>query len=151
MQENQIVVCELKDQRYGLEISRVYEIIRLQPITVVPQAPSYVDGVINLRGRIVPVVDLAVRFGLGRSTPTKASRIVVAGSGEIRVGLIVDSVSEVLMVREDAVEPTPTAVSVSEDASYLRGIAKLGDRLVILLGMDELFGQDERQILGRVA
>ena len=151
MSENQIVVCELKDERYGLDISRVYEIIRFQPITVVPQAPSYVEGVINLRGRIVPVVDLAVRFGMPRSTATKASRIVVAGSGDIRVGLIVDGVSEVLMIPDDAIEPTPAAVSSTTESHYLRGIAKLGEVLVILLEMDALFGQDDRAALGRAA
>jgi len=151
MSEYQIVVCELKNERYGLDISRVYEIIRFQPITVVPQAPSYVEGVINLRGRIVPVVDLAVRFGMPRSTETKASRIVVAGSGDIRVGLIVDGVSEVLMIPDEAIEPTPAAVTTPAESHYLRGIAKLGEALVILLEMDALFGQDERLALGRAA
>jgi purine-binding chemotaxis protein CheW len=152
MIDNQIVVCELKDEQYGLDISRIYEIIRLQPITVVPQAPLYVDGVINLRGRIIPVVDLAVRFGMPRSKATKASRIVVAGSGDVRVGLIVDGVSEVLIVPEDAIEPTPDAVSTPADAHYLRGIAKLGGTLVILLEMDALFGGEERiTALGRAA
>jgi purine-binding chemotaxis protein CheW len=151
MEENQIVVCELKEELYGLDISRVYEIIRLQPITVVPQAPSYVEGVINLRGRIVPIVDLAVRFGLSHSKATKASRIVVAGAGDIRVGLIVDGVSEVLILPEGAIEPTPAAVSDSTDAHYLRGIAKLGEQLVILLAMDALFNSEVSEVLARAA
>jgi purine-binding chemotaxis protein CheW len=151
MDEMQIVVCELKEELYGLDISRVYEIIRLQPITVVPQAPKYVEGVINLRGRIVPVVDLSMRFGMAHSEATKASRIIVAGTGDLRVGLIVDGVSEVLMIREDAIEPTPAAVSTAQDSKYLRGIAKLGDHLVILLEMDALFGKEDRQLLEQAA
>ncbi len=143
MGDSQVVVCELKDERYGLDIRRVYEIIRLQPITVLPDAPAFVDGVINLRGRIVPVVDLAVRFGLPRSSASKSSRIVVAGVGEARVGLVVDGVSEVLMVPEEAVETTPS-VAASAGSSHVRGIAKLGEDLVILLDVDALCGEQEQ-------
>ena len=150
MEENQIVVCELKEELYGLDISRVYEIIRLQPITVVPQAPSYVEGVINLRGRIIPVVDLRGRFGMAEVEPTKETRIVVAESSATRVGLIVDSVSEVRLLPLDSVEPTPE-VAAGDDAEYLRGIAKLGDRLVLSLELDGLFGREEQNALAGAA
>ncbi|HEX8941025.1 MAG TPA: chemotaxis protein CheW [Candidatus Limnocylindrales bacterium] len=141
MSELQVVVCELGGERYGLDISRVYEIIRVQPITAVPQAPAFVEGVINLRGRVIPVVELATRFGLPAGERTKASRIVVAETGGVRVGLIVDGVSEVLLVPDEAVEPTPPIAS--SDAAYLRGIAKLGEQLVTLLDLDGLFGAGE--------
>lgn len=147
MNESQVVVCELKGEQFGLDISRVFEIIRLQPRTAVPRAPSYVDGVINLRGRIVPIVDLATRFGMARSEPTKASRIVVAGSGGTRVGLIVDGVSEVLVVSDDSIEPGPTAVADQRDAAYMKGIAKVGNQLIMLLELDALFDERERQAL----
>jgi purine-binding chemotaxis protein CheW len=140
MSENQIVVCELKNESYGLDIARVFEIIRLQPITAVPQAPQFVDGVINLRGRIIPVVDLSVRFGMPRSVATKASRIVVAGTRDTRVGLVVDGVSEVLMISDDAIEATPAAVTGAADGGALRGIARIGEQLVILLELDSLIG-----------
>jgi purine-binding chemotaxis protein CheW len=146
MSEFQVVVCELGGERYGLSIDAVYEIIRLQPITEVPQAPAFVEGVINLRGRIIPVVDLASRFGLAGAERGKSSRIVVAAAGGTRVGLVVDGVSEVLMVDEAAVESTPP-VAAGLDAAYMRGIAKLGDRLVILLELDALFGDAERGAL----
>ncbi len=142
MSEFQIVVCELGGERYGLSIEAVYEIIRLQTITAVPAAPPFVEGVINLRGRIIPVVDLASRFGLPRAEQDKQSRIVVAAAAGTRVGLVVDGVSEVLMVDEGAVEPTPP-VAAGADAAYVRGIARLGDRLVILLHLDALFGDQE--------
>jgi purine-binding chemotaxis protein CheW len=148
--ELQIVVCELADEHYGLDIARVFEIIRHQPVTPVPRAPSFVKGVINLRGRIIPVVDLRGRFGMQEAEATKESRIVVAESGSTRVGLIVDSVSEVLLVPLDAVEATPE-VAAGDDAGYLRGIAKLGDRLVLLLELDGLFGLDEQQQLAGAA
>ncbi len=148
--ELQVVVCELADERYGLDIAKVFEIIRHQPITAVPRSPSFVKGVINLRGRIIPVVDLRERFGMYGAEPTKETRIVVAESSTTRVGLIVDSVSEVLLVPADAIEPTPE-VAAGSDAEYLRGIAKLGDRLVLLLELDGLFGIEEQSALSGAA
>ncbi len=148
--ELQIVVFELGDERYGLDIATVYEIIRHQPITAVPKAPAFVEGVINLRGRIIPVVDLRERFGMDRSDLTKASRIVVADAGGTRVGLVVDGVSEVLMIAGDAIEPTPD-VAANADHDYLRGIAKLGDRLIILLSLDGLFGAADQTALAAAA
>ena len=146
--ELQIVVCELADEHYGLDIAKVYEIIRHQPITPVPRSPSFVKGVINLRGRIIPVVDLRERFGMPAAEPTKETRIVVAESAATRVGLIVDSVSEVLILPSEAVEATPE-VAAGADAEYLRGIAKLGDRLVLLLELGGLFGiEDQRALAG---
>ncbi len=150
MSEIQIVVFELGAERYGLDIATVYEIIRHQPITAVPQAPAFVEGVINLRGRIIPVVDLRERFAMADGELTKASRIVVADAGGTRVGLVVDGVSEVLMVPTDAIEPTPE-VAANADHEYLRGIAKLGDRLIILLSLDGLFGSDEAAALAAAA
>ena len=147
--ELQIVVCELADEHYGLDIAKVFEIIRHQPITPVPRAPVFVKGVINLRGRIIPVVDLRGRFGMVEVEPTKETRIVVAESSATRVGLIVDSVSEVLLLPLDSVEATPGVAGA--DAEYLRGIAKLGDRLVLLLELDGLFGLEEQGALAGAA
>jgi purine-binding chemotaxis protein CheW len=107
-----------------------------------------VDGVINLRGRIIPVLDLASRFGLPRSQTTTATRIVVAGTSSSRVGLVVDGVTEVMMVPEDSVHETPE-VAVSGDSTYIRGIAKLGERLVILLNLDALFDASEPSEMGQ--
>jgi purine-binding chemotaxis protein CheW len=145
-EEQQIVICELGDEHYGLDIASVLEIIREQVVTPVPRAPSFVRGVINLRGRIIPVVDLRGRLGMPETEPTKDSRIIVAESGGTRIGLIVDSVSEVVMVPLESVEATPE-VAAGEDAEYLRSIAKLGGRLVLLLELDGLFGQDEQAAL----
>ena len=150
MSEFQIVVCRLGDESYGLDIASVYEIIRFQDSTAVPTAPAFVDGVINLRGRIIPVVDMASRFGLSRSELTRSTRIIVAGTSAMRVGLVVDAVTEVLMVSEDAVEPTPEAVSGAE-SGYIRGIAKLAGQLVILLDLSALFAADERATPARAA
>jgi purine-binding chemotaxis protein CheW len=148
--EFQLVVFELGEERYGLDIATVYEIIRHQPVTAVPQAPAFVEGVINLRGRIIPVVDLRRRFGMMTGVLTKASRIVVCEAAGTRVGLVVDGVSEVLMVPNDAVEQTPEVAS-GYDTSYLRGIAKLGERLVILLDLGGLFGEVDAAALAATA
>jgi purine-binding chemotaxis protein CheW len=150
MSETQIVVCQLANERYGVDIGSVYEIIRFQPITAVPAAPSFVEGVLNLRGRIIPVVDLAGRFGLAHGDRTAAGRIVVAGTSGMRVGLIVDGVSEVLMVPEEAIEATPE-VAGGRDSAYIKGIAKLGEQLIILLDLDALFGAGDRAVMAAAA
>jgi purine-binding chemotaxis protein CheW len=142
MSEFQVVVCQLGDESYGLDIGSVYEIIRFQESTAVPASPQFVDGVINLRGRIVPVMDLASRFGLPRSATTNSTRIIVAGTAGMRVGLVVDAVTEVLMVSEEAVEPTPQVASGS-DSGYIRGIAKLAEQLVIILDLQALFAEHD--------
>jgi purine-binding chemotaxis protein CheW len=147
MSEFQVVLCQLGDECYGLDIGAVYEIIRSQASTAVPTAPGFVDGVINLRGRIIPVMDLASRFGMPRAATTKSTRIIVAGTSKMRVGLVVDAVTEVLMLSEDAVEPTPDVVA-GHDSAYIRGIAKLADQLVILLDLSALLSDNA---LGTVA
>jgi purine-binding chemotaxis protein CheW len=140
MSDFQVVVCLLGDESYGIDIGSVYEIIRFQDSTAVPTAPRFVDGVINLRGRIIPVMDLSSRFEMTRRATTKSTRIIVAGTDGMRVGLVVDAVTEVLMLAEEAVEPTPQVASGYESA-YIRGIAKLGDQLVILLDLGALFSE----------
>jgi purine-binding chemotaxis protein CheW len=146
MSEFQVVVCQLADECYGLDIGSVYEIIRFRESTAVPASPAFADGVINFRGRIIPVVDLASRFGISRSATTKSTRIIVAGTAGTRVGLVVDAVTEVFMLSDEAVEPTPE-VACGSDATYIRGIARLNGELVILLDLGVLLAEhsDARQ------
>ena len=118
----------------------------MQTITRVPNAPAGVEGVINLRGRVIPVLDLRTRFCLEASAPTRCSRIVVAELGEHTVGLVVDGVSEVLRVAGDAVEP-PSALMATADGAYLRGVAKLGERLVLLLDLARILIPAEQRDL----
>lgn len=142
--DEQIVGLELAGECYGMEIGRVQEIIRMQTITPVPNGPACVEGLTNLRGRVIPVVDLRKRFGLSSGGLHHRSRIVVAELGEHTVGLIVDGVSEVLRVRNDQVEP-PSVLITSEGSAYLRGVAKLEDRLVLLLDPSLILGAAERE------
>src|ERR1700704_3767754 len=144
--EQQLVVFQLGAEFYGVEIARVHEIIRLQAITRVPRAPSFVEGVINLRGKVIPVIDLRRRFGLAAAEHTRASRIVVVEIGDQVVGIIVDAVSEVLRVNGATVEP-PSPVVAGVDSEYIHGIAKLPERLVILLDLDRVLARDERRAL----
>jgi purine-binding chemotaxis protein CheW len=132
----------LAGESYGVDIGRIQEIIRMQPITMVPNAPAFIEGVTNLRGKVIPVLDLRKRFGIAATTGTKRSRIVVAELGQHTVGLVVDGVSEVLTVAAEAIEPPSTLVT-SVDSAYLRGIAKLQERLVLLLDLSRLLSADE--------
>jgi purine-binding chemotaxis protein CheW len=144
--EQQLVVFQLGAELYGVEIARVHEIIRLQTVTRVPHAPAFVEGVINLRGKVIPVVDLRRRFGLPLAEHTRASRIVVVEIGDQVVGIVVDGVSEVLRVNNATIEP-PSPVVAGVESDYLHGIAKLPDRLVILLNLDRVLARDERRAL----
>jgi purine-binding chemotaxis protein CheW len=148
--EQQLVVFQLGAEFYGVDIARVHEIIRMQGVTRVPRAPSFVEGVINLRGKVIPVVDLRRRFGLPSAEHTRASRIAVVEIGEQVVGIVVDGVSEVLRVSSSVVEP-PSPVVAAIDSEYVQGIAKLPDRLVIMLDLDRVLAREERRALDTVA
>ena len=130
----QLVVFTLEDEFYGVNIGAVESIIKMQPITVVPQAPEYVEGVTNLRGTVLPVIDLRKRFGLENASLSKDSRIIVVTADHIKVGMIVDAVSEVLEIAQDSIEPPPS-ISTTLNSAFITGIAKTGDLLVILLDL----------------
>lgn len=145
----QLVVFELANEHYGVDISAVNTIIRMQEITEVPRTPRFVEGVINLRGSIIPVIDLRKRFGLPAGETTKASRIVVVEAASQMIGMIVDAVAETLRLPCDAIEP-PSPVVVSVDSEYLRGIGKQNDRLVILLDLDKVLSAKETESLAGI-
>lgn len=148
--EEQLVVFELGNENYGLDISTVEGIIKIQPITKMPRAPEFVEGVTNLRGMVVPVIDLRKRFGLPVLENTRETRIVVVYIGKTKVGMIVDGVSEVLRVQEEAIEATPPMVS-SVDTAFIRGIAKLNDRLVTLLDLSKVLNISEINAVTKLA
>ena len=137
MSEIQLVVFDLASEHYGVDISDVREIMRMQNITKVPGAVSYVEGVINLRGKVLPVLDLRKRLGLKVAEQTEESRIVVVDIADGEVGVIVDAVTEVLRVPNASIEP-PSSMVAQGNSDYLRGIAKLTDRLIILLDLNKL-------------
>ena len=140
--ERQLVIFTLGEESFGVDIATVREIIQMQEVTRVPGARHSVEGVINLRGSVIPVVDLRKRFSLERIEHGKETRIMVVNSQGQDIGMIVDSVDEVLRIQSDAVEPPSSMVSNS-DCDYLLGIAKLADRLVILLDTDRVLSGDK--------
>lgn len=143
----QLVTFHVGDEEFGVEILEVREINRMMEITRVPHAPDFVEGVINLRGQVIPVVDLRKRFGLQAVERDKSARIVVVELGERVVGFLVDSVSEVLRVSRNLVEPPPPIVG-GIDAAYIEAVVKLEDRLLILLDLRKLLSRGEAQELG---
>ncbi|MGC8937515.1 MAG: chemotaxis protein CheW [Thermodesulfovibrio sp.] len=140
----QLVTFTLGGEEYAVDILKVQEINRMKEITRVPNAPYYVEGVINLRGKVIPVVSLRKKFGLPEEEETAKQRIMIMDIQGITIGLIVDSVSEVLRISTDIVEPPP-AMTYSVSSEFIWGIAKLEDRLIILLDMDRLIGKEESE------
>ncbi|MHC1783253.1 MAG: chemotaxis protein CheW [Anaerolineaceae bacterium] len=147
--ENQIVVFELNMESYGVDIAAVESIIKMQAITAMPQAPSFVEGVTNLRGKVLPVIDLRKRFGLPPRQMDRDSRIIVVNTGETGVGMIVDGVSEVLTISDGAVEAAPK-ITTTVDSSFITGIAKVDNRLVILLDLGKILSAEEQEKLVKV-
>ncbi|MFN3480202.1 MAG: chemotaxis protein CheW [Thermodesulfovibrionales bacterium] len=135
----QLVTFKLGDEEYGIDILKVQEINRMTEITSMPKAPFSVEGVINLRGKVIPVVNLRKRFGLDLKEIDSQSRIIVVDIGST-VGLIVDSVSEVLRISSDTIEPPPP-ITGGIGSEHILGIGKLEDRLIILLDIDKLLSE----------
>ncbi len=157
--EEQLVVFELGGEAYGINVAYVQSIIPMQEIVTVPGAPAFVEGVVNLRGAVVPVIDLRTRFGLltdtspesGDKTGRRKLVIVIVEFNKLQVGLIVDKVTEVIKIPETAIEP-PSPLLASVDTAYLRGIGKLGDeRVVILLDLARVFSLEEQRALVETA
>jgi len=146
----QLVVFSLSSEEYGVPITQIQEIIRLPEITRIPGMPGFIEGVINLRGRIIPVIDLRGRFGLDQKERTEKNRIVVADAGGQTVGLVVDGVSEVLQISGDQIDAIPPSMA-SIDSEYLSGVAKIDKLLVILLDLAKLLNDLEKTVSGVAA
>ncbi len=139
----QLVTFRVGGEEFGLDVFSVHEILRYEPPTPMPKAPAFVDGVLDVRGTLVPVVDLRRRFEVGELRYDEDTRIVLVDFGGERLGLVVDEVREVLRVPETAVAPPPSFVR-GLAAEFLRGIVKLGDRLVVLVDLDRILSSQER-------
>lgn len=144
----QLVTFSIGEEEFGVDILKVQEIIRTMEITKVPRAEQFVEGVINLRGKVIPIIDLRRRFGLASKQYDKHTRIIVIEISNMIVGFVVDSVSEVLRIPSGTVEPPP-AVVAGLDSEYISGVGKLHDRLLILLDLDELLSNEDMEALGQ--
>ena len=136
----QLVTFTLEKEEYAVDILSVQEINRITEITKVPNAPDYVEGVINLRGKVIPVVNLRKKFGLDNRETDDSSRVIIMDIQGVTYGLVVDSVSEVLRIPANIVEPPPPMAS-SMSSMFIKGIAKLENRLIILIDIDKCLGQ----------
>jgi len=144
--EGKYLTFSLAAEEYGISILKVKELIGMMPITTVPQTPPYVKGVINLRGKVIPVVDLRSKFGLDSMEYTERTCIIVAeipGTAKmIPMGIVVDSVSEVLNIKSGDIEDTPSFGS-RLDTDYILGMAKVGGGVKILLDIDRVMNAEE--------
>ncbi len=148
--EQQLVIFELANEFYGINIAVVESIIKMQAITQLPQSPSYVKGVTNLRGSVLPVIDLRSRFALQPKEDTRQTRIIIITMGSIKVGVTVDGVSEVLRVSDELIEPLPAMVN-SVNSVFLKGIVRLENRLIILLELGKVLDLNDQQVLEALA
>ena len=142
----QLVSFRLAEEEYGIEITKIREIILMGEITRIPQTPHYVKGLINLRSTVIPVIDLRTRFGLPEAELTDESRIMVLHVGSKTIGIVVDAVSEVLRATKDQIAPPPPTVA-GLGREYLTGLVKLEERLLILLDIDRILGEEETEAL----
>ena len=140
----QFIVFCVGTESYGMEVSTVREVLRLPEVTYVPNAPEYVEGLINLRGKVAPVVDLRKRFGVDVTAATNESRIVVAEYESEDVGMIVDSVTEVVSVNTGSIEMN-TGAAEQPGSALARGYARLEDRLLILVDVETVLGEKEEE------
>lgn len=153
MTEQQLVVFGLGNGEFGIDISQVREIVRLQTITAIPQSLDFVEGIVNLRGKIVPIVDLSKRFRVGNVTAGDESRrrIIVVSMGSQNIGILVDGVSEILRIPDESIEPTPPIVASDVSSDFIRGVAKVENRLIVVLDLDRIFTFEEKTALEKNA
>jgi purine-binding chemotaxis protein CheW len=144
--EGKYLTFSLAGEEYGIVILKVKEIIGMMPITPVPKTPFYIKGVINLRGKVIPVADLRLKFDMEEMAYTERTCIIVVeireGGGNILMGIVVDSVSEVLNIKNGEIEDTP-AFGTQMDTDYILGMAKTGGGVKILLDIDKVFGGED--------
>lgn len=146
----QLVSFRIGEEEFGVDILKVQEINRMVEVTRVPNAPEYIDGMINLRGKVLPIVDLRRRFGMPRKEHDKNTRIIVVELGGRVTGFVVDAVSEVLRIPRSVTEPPPPIVG-GINAEYIIAVGKLEDRLLILLDLERVLVENEKQALKAVA
>ena len=140
---SQIVSFQLGKEEFGLDIMKVQEIILVGAITKMPQVPEYVRGMINLRGHVIPVIDLRTRFKQPSCEKTEEQRIIVVNIGRRTIGIVVDAVNEVLRMTPDQIEPAPKGIG-GANQHFITGLLKINNKLVILLDIEGLFSEEEQ-------
>lgn len=151
-QEVQAVGFYLGEDEYAIYISKVREIVQMTDIRKIPKSPQFVEGVINIRGKIIPILDLRKRFDLTINEANKQSaKILIVELERNQVGLIVDNVSEVMRFYADEIEKAPAMFSANIGSQYIQGVAKVNDKLIILLDIERLLSFEEMSVLERIS
>lgn len=148
--ERQILVFSLVNEELGLDISCVREVLRPQEIHPLPQAPDFIEGVINLRGHIIAVIDLRKRLNVKEVEDRSKMRIIVCRLKRFIVGLVVNSVSEIIALSEENIGPTPEVVSMQIEADFMSGIARLGERIIVILDLENILTREEITKLSKI-
>lgn len=141
--EQQLVVFTISSEFFGADISSVREIIKLEQVTKIPNTESYIEGIINLRGKIIVIIDLAKKLGLVSSTDKKNTRVIVSEIRGSLIGFIVDSCNEVMRMSSDKIEEAPNAIKSKISGDYLEGVGKIDGRLVIIINLDKMISESE--------
>lgn len=147
---SQVVSFRLAKEEYGVDIMRVQEIILMGEITAIPEVPDFIRGLINLRGKVIPIIDLRRRFNLGSGDTTEHTRIIVVNANNTTFGIVVDAVNEVLRIESDQIEPPPRGI-VGIEQAYIKGLVKMDDKIMILLSVESILSQDEQSALAASA
>ena len=146
----QFVIFKIGEEEFAAPIKQIREIIRLPHITTMPKAPSFIEGVINLRGQVIAVVDLAKRFELAPKEKDDKNRIIVVEMGDDLIGMIVDSVTEVLRISQEDIDTTPSLIESKIEADFIEGLGKREGRLFILLDLNKILATEEATQLARI-
>ncbi|GFE60174.1 chemotaxis protein CheW [Geobacter sp. AOG2] len=144
----QLVSFNIFNEEYGVEVLKVREIIRMTAITHIPNTPPHVEGVINLRGKVIPIMSMRKRFGMAETESDSQTRIIVIDVGGDLTGFIVDSVAEVIRISGSEIQPPPSMASGGIEQEFIVGVVNRPDRLLILLDPDKMLSQTERQFIG---
>ncbi len=145
-----IVSFKIKDEEFAFEIMKIVEVIKIKEITEVPTAPSFMEGIINLRGKIIPIIDLRRRFNLETKEKTKKNRIIIIEYQKNQLaGVIVDEVQKVLNIKKEEILPPPSTL-VSAGGKYIEAIIKIEDRIIVLLNIEKIFTEEEKDDLAQI-
>lgn len=142
----QLVSFKLEEEEYGVNVLKVREIIRMPAITRVPNTPHYIEGVINLRGKVIPIISMRKRFGLPEGDVSSQTRIMVMDMDGELMGFVVDAVSEVIRISESEIQPPPAVVNSAVEQECLSGVINQTERLLFFLDLEKLITQDERRL-----
>lgn len=150
MSMRQIVIFKLGNEEYGIDIMKVVEIVLYQAIRNVPDAPSYIEGIVNLRGDIHPIYNLTKRFQMVQHKADEHTKIIVIRTPKMNVGFIVDYVSEIFSIPEEDIQNAPEIINSQAADQYIQGIAKLDDRIIILLDIDKLVSAKDYDVMNKI-